>query len=79
MCLSIASRMASDTGISSALATALSAVAISLESRTVETIVSLMPIASADGPSEFHQPGEDHGGSRRQDEWSDLMHEAGSR
>src|SRR3954454_7119844 len=45
-CLSTASRIASDTGISSARATALNAVAISLGSRTVETIVSLMPASS---------------------------------
>src|SRR4051794_9629863 len=44
--LSIASQIASETGVSSARATALSGVAISLESRTVETIVSLMPASS---------------------------------
>src|SRR6476646_726608 len=79
MCLSIASLRASDTGISSARATALSAAAISLESRTVETTTSLMPSASIDGPSEFHQPSEDHGGPRREDERADLMQETGSR
>lgn len=78
MCRSIASLRASDTGISSARATALSAAAISLESRTVETTTSLMARTSIEGPSEFNQLSEDHGGPRRQDERPDLMHEAGS-